>query len=44
MGKQTMNQAETELLRMIREHDSPQEALLTAVGVIIKTLEDTCGC
>ena len=33
-----MNENEMELLRMIREHENPEQALLIAVGVILDYL------
>ena len=37
-GERTMNENEMELLRMIREHENPEQALLIAVGVILDYL------
>ena len=36
-----MTQNELELLNIIREHDNPEQALVTAIELIIKYLEQS---
>ena len=37
-GYRTMSKNEMELLELIREHDNPEQALITAVEVVISFL------
>ena len=43
-GVKTMTNNELELISMIREHNNPEQALLTAVLIIGSALEQSLSC